>query len=234
MLGARVAGLEAKLAKPAGATTDPAATARVTALEKSYTALHDELAVVHERLDKLAADGIKSAPDAAAPAVDLSAITARLDAIERLNKTQSSEIAQENAKPTDDVPLRRVVVASLLDISVRQGDPFAATLAAAKSLAPDTAALTSLEGFAASGVPTAAILSRELLTLVPKLSPPREGDASGASLVEKLQAGAERLVKIERTDATGTDRGAVIARVTAAALPQRFKRGAPRVEYAAI
>jgi hypothetical protein len=33
-----------------------------------------------------------------------------------------------------------------------------------------------------------------------------------------LEAGASRLVRIERTDATGNDRGAVIARVTAAAL----------------
>ncbi len=63
------------------------------------------------------------------------------------------------------------------------------------------------------------MLSRELLTLVPKLSPPaQENSTAGAGLVERLQAGAAKLVRIERTDAVGNDRGAIVARVTAAAL----------------
>jgi hypothetical protein len=125
---------------------------------------------------------------------------------------------QQNAKPADDTALRRVVAASLLDLSVRQGDPYAAALAAAKSLSPDPDALKPLEEFAATGVPNAAHLSRELLTLVPKLSPPAEAGAVTGGIVDRLEAGASRLVRIERTDATGNDRGAVIARVTAAAL----------------
>ena len=73
--------------------------------------------------------------------------------------------------------------------------------------------------FAASGVPSAAILSRELLTLVPKLSPAvPETATTGAGIVDRLQAGAAKLVRIERTDAVGNDRSAIIARVTAAAL----------------
>jgi hypothetical protein len=79
--------------------------------------------------------------------------------------------------------------------------------------------LKPLEGFAASGVPTAATLSRELLTLVPKLSPPaQQNDVAASGLVDRLEAGASRLVRIERTDAVGNDRGAVVARATAAAL----------------
>jgi len=58
-----------------------------------------------------------------------------------------------------------------------------------------------------------------LLTLVSKLSPPApENAAACTGIVDRLQAGAARLVRIERTDAVGNDRGAVIARVTAAAL----------------
>ena len=84
---------------------------------------------------------------------------------------------------------------------------------------PTPDALKPLEGFAATGVPTAAGLSRELLTLVPKLTPPAPpNDEAGADLVDRLKAGAARLVRIERTDAVGNDRGAVVARVTAAAL----------------
>ncbi|MEI9925678.1 MAG: hypothetical protein WDN50_21595 [Bradyrhizobium sp.] len=71
----------------------------------------------------------------------------------------------------------------MLDVSVRQGEPFAAALTAAKSLAANAATLKPLDEFAASGVPSAAILSRELLTLVPKLSPPApEMATTGAGL----------------------------------------------------
>jgi hypothetical protein len=107
----------------------------------------------------------------------------------------------------------------LLDVSVRHGDPYTAALAAAKSLTADAEALKPLDGFAASGVPSANALSRELLTLVPKLSPPvPENSTTGSGLVDRLQAGAAKLVRIQRADAVGNDRGAVVARVTAAAL----------------
>jgi hypothetical protein len=224
-LTARVAGLSSKVesvaGRPAVPAPDPAAAARVAALESSLASLRDEIAAVRAQSEKFAtaADGVKSAPGEVAPAVDLSGINARLDAIERASRAQSGAIAQQSSKSADDAPLRRVVVASLLDISVRQGDPYAATLAAAKSLAADPDALKPLEGFAATGVPTAAGLSRELLTLVPKLSPPAPpSEEAGADLVDRLKVGASRLVRIERTDAVGNDRGAVVARVTAAAL----------------
>ncbi len=209
-LAGRVGGLEARLAKP---TEDPAEAARIAALEKSFASLR-------EQSGKLAAqvDSVKSAPPAegAAPAVDLSAITQRLNALESAGHSET-----ETAK-SDDAPLRRVVVASLLDLSVRQGDPFEATLAAAKGLAPDADALKPLEGFASTGVPTAAHLSRELLTLVPKLSAPAPEGSDASNLVDRLQAGAQKLVRIQRGDATGTDRGAIVARVTAAALHNDF------------
>src|SRR5437879_6308397 len=134
-------------------------------------------------------------------------------------RTQNAEVAQETAKPADDMPLRRVVAAALLDVSVRHGDPYTAPLAAAKSLADNADALKPLDGFAASGVPSANALTRELLTLVPKLSPPaQQNSTTGAGIVDRLQAGAAKLVRIERTDTVGNDRGAVVARVTAAAL----------------
>jgi hypothetical protein len=72
-------------------------------------------------------------------------------------------------------------------------------------------------------VPSAASLSRELLTLVPKLSPPApENPTAGIGIVDRLQAGAAKLVRIERSDAVGNDRGAVVSRVTAAALRNDF------------
>jgi hypothetical protein len=220
-LTSRVAGIETRLAKPA---TDPAIAAQLATLEKSLGALRDQLATTRAQSEKLAGQiaGIKSAPDGApGAAVDLSAITARLDALEQSSRSATADIEQAKAQAkADDAPLRRVVVASLLDLSVRQGEPFAATLSAAKTLVSDASALQSLEGFAVTGVPTAASLSRELLTLVPKLTPPaaETNDTTGSSLVDRLQARAEKLVRFQRTDAAGTDRGAIVARVTAAAL----------------
>ena len=54
---------------------------------------------------------------------------------------------------------------------------------------------------------------------MPKLSPAAQQNnaaTTGTGIVERLQAGAAKLVKIERTDTVGNDRGAVVSRITAA------------------
>jgi len=221
-LAARVASVESRTGKPAAAAPDPAVNSRIEALEKSLVSLRGELAGVRAQSEKLAAavNDVKSAPrEPSSPPVDLSAINERIAQVERAIRAQASEAAQESAKPADDMPLRRLVAAALLDVSVRHGDPYTAALAAGKSLADNPDALKPLDGFAASGLPSANALTRELLTLVPKLSPPvQQNSTTGSGIVERLQAGAAKLVRIERTDTSGNDRGAVVARVTAAAL----------------
>jgi hypothetical protein len=219
-LAARVAGLEAKISKPVTAAADPAAAARLEALEKSLTALRSELAAARAQSEKLAAavDDTKSSPREGASPPDLTAIDGRIAQLERATRAQDSEIAA-SAKPADDMALRRIVAASLLDVMVRTGEPYPAALSAAKSLTGDAEALKPLDGFADKGVPSPAVLSRELLTLVPKLSPPAsENSTTGTGLVDRLKAGAAKLVRIERTDAIGNEPGNVVARVTAAAL----------------
>ena len=228
-LTSRLDDIEARSVKSAAAAPDPAVAARVEALEKSLASLRAEIAGARAQSEKLAAElnAVKSAPRQAAAPQDLAAINERLGQIERATRAESAEIAKAGNKPADDTALRRVVAASMLDVSVRQGEPFAAVLAAAKSLAPDPDALKPLDDFAAAGVPSAASLSRELLTLVPKLSPPApENATTGSGIVDRLQAGAAKLVRIERTDAVGNDRGAVVARVTAAALRNDYNRRA--------
>ena len=229
-LATRVAGLESKTAKSPAAATDPAA-ARIDGLEKSLNALRGDLANLRTQSEQLAAavNDAKSASHAApAPPVDLSAINQRLDQIERTNRAQSTAIANADEKATaaskveDDKPLRRVVAAALLDVAVRHGDPYEGPLAAAKALAPDPTELKPLDEFAAKGVPNPPQLIRELLTLVPKLSPAAENTGTGSSLVDRLQEGAAQLVHVERTDANGNDRSAVVARATSAALRNDF------------
>ena len=229
-LTTRVVSLESKVSKPLA--PDPAAAARMDALEKNLSALRSELTTTRAQGEKLAAavNEAKVAPRDGAPAPDLSGINARLAKIESAVQAQNAEIAKQgskiadartaDAKPADDVPLRRLVAAALLDVMVRIGDPFSAALDAAKPLAPNPDTLNPLDQFAAKGVPSAAKLSSELLTLVPKLLPAvqQESVTSGTGIVERLQSSAAKLVRIERTDTSGSDRGAVVARITAAAL----------------
>jgi len=231
----RIAGLESKAGKPAAPVADSAAAARMDAIEKSVAALRSDLAAARVQTEKLASavNDAKAAPrDAATGAVDLSAVNERLAQIERAAKAQETEIAGIKAaevksaetksaasKPADDVALRRVVAASLLDVSVRHGDPYASQLAAARSLAPNADALKPLDTFAASGVPNAAALCRELITIVPRLTPKAaETETTGSGVIDRLQAGAAKLVRVQRADAVGNDRGSIVARVTAAAL----------------
>jgi hypothetical protein len=228
-LTARVAALDSKLAK--APVTDTAMTARLEAIEKSVATLRGDLANLRTQSAQLAAAVNAPKPatgeSAAAPTVDLSAINARIDQIERALRAQSDQlgaaVAQASqtaasAKAQDDLPLRRVVAAALLDVAVRHGDPFEASLAAAKALAADANKLKPLDAFAEKGIPAPPALCRDLLTLVPKLSPAAEPSSTGSGIIDRLQAGASNLVRIERSDAVGNDRSAVVTRMTAAAL----------------
>ena len=221
-LSSRLSDLEGRTSKPVA--PDATVASRFDALEKSLGQLRTDVASARARSEKLSSDldAVKATPPASATAQappDLSAIEGRLGEIERAARAESENIAKTANRPADDTALRRLVVASMLDLSVRQNEPFAQALKAAKVLAPDPQTLQPLESFAASGVPNAANLCRELLTLVPKLEPPRPGNATtGTGIIDRLQAGAAKLVRIERTDALGNDQGAIVARVTAAAV----------------
>ena len=228
--------------------TDPAVTARLEAVEKSVTTLRSDLANLRSQSDQLAvavnAPKPATGEPAAAPAVDLSAINARIDQIERSLNTQSDKLGaavaqasqraatDASAKAQDDMPLRRVVAAALLDVAVRHNDPFEGALTAAKALAPDPDKLKPLDEFAGKGIPAPPALCRELLTLVPKLSPAAETPSTGSGIIDRLQAGASSLVRVERSDAVGNDRSAVVTRMTAAALRNDLRRSAPRARLA--
>jgi hypothetical protein len=240
-LSARVAGLEPKVGKP---VPDPAAAARTDALEKTVATLRSELAATRAQADKMASvlNDVKSAPRAdGAASPDLSEVDARIAKIESQMRTQGAEIAQQGSrladtkadiKPADDMALRRLVSAALLDVQVRIGEPFPATLATAKALAPDPDILKPLDRFAEKGVPNGARLSSELLAVVSKLQPAAQQNTTttGTGIVERLQAGAAKLVKIERSDTAGNDRGAVVARITAAAVRNDFNEARRQLE----
>ncbi len=224
-LTARLTSLEARASRPAAPSPDPASTVRAEGLEKSVAGLRGDVADLRTQSDRLAATVNEAKGSPGEP--DLAAIKDRIARIEQATRAQGAEIAKDDARiadarPADDLPLRRLVAAALLDVAVRHGDPYAALLATAKSFAPNADDLKPLEAFAANGVPNPPALARELLTLVSKLSPPAPESSTTGGIVDRLQAGAAKLVRIERTDSTGNDRGAIVARVTAAALRNEF------------
>jgi hypothetical protein len=227
-LGARLAKIETDAAKPAPAPrADPAIVTRLDAVEKSLTSLRGDVAAARGQSEKVAAalGEIKLASPQAVvaqstPTVDTSALEDRLDKIERATALLSAAAAAPPPAPhapLEDPSVRRMAAATALDSAVRQGEPYAATLAAARSAGGDTDGLKPLDAFAATGVPTAGALSRELLTLLPKLAPKPETQPAPSGMVERLQQSAARLVRIQRTDAAASGNAAILARAASAA-----------------
>jgi hypothetical protein len=195
-----------------------------TLAQRSDRAAAANAAALKELTDKLtrsetseAQSNASSTATADANAAALAALADRIGALEGTAKgTQdqlAAELAARKAERADDRALRTAVMAGALLATLERGDPFAAELDAAQRLAPDPKALAPLAGFAASGLPSAAALARELASLEPALqkvagAPPPEG-----GFMEKLKANAERLVRIRPLEeVAGDDPPTVIAR----------------------
>lgn len=229
-LGTRVAKIESDAAKPVPApkpVTDPALVTRLDAAEKALASLRGDLTAVRTESGKVAAalNDIKSASlqaamSAPAASGDTSALEERLGKIERATAALSAAAAAPPPPapaPQEDPAVRRMAAATALDAAVRQGEPYAAALAAVRSAGGDSDVLRPLDAFAASGVPTANALSRELLPLLPKLAPKPEPQAAPSGIVERLQRSATKLVRIQRTDTAASGNAGILARVASAA-----------------
>jgi len=225
-LGARVAKIESDAAKSAPPpAVDPAFASRLGALEKSVAALRDDLAAARAQAEKTTAalDALKAAPAvapvAAAALPDVSAIEERLGRIERdtaalAAKAETPAPAPAPQPPADDLPLRRVAAATLLESAVRDGAPYTDALVAAKASADNVSVLAPLDAFAATGVPNAAALCRELLGLLPKAAPKQDAPPP-SNVLDRLRHSAMKLVRVSRVDAPADD--GALARVAAAA-----------------
>jgi hypothetical protein len=74
--------------------------------------------------------------------------------------------------------------------------------------------LAPLEPFAATGLPPAAALTRELSDLLPTLQQTAGNTGESGGILEKLQANASRLVRIRpTTEQTGDDSRTVLSRI---------------------
>lgn len=230
-LAARFARLESRLDNlppPAAAKAplDPEFAARVSAAEQSLQVLRDNIASMRRQLEALttALAELKSAPrDPSAPAEptatpDDGPLKARIGELGQAVAALKDDLAGHQAAPASERPLRRVVVATLLESAVRSGQGFAAQLASAKGLADDPALLAPLEAFAAAGLPSDAAKCRELLTLIPRLRPTPEAPPPSTGLGDRIWANASRLVRIRPAgDSDAGDVASLVARIEAAA-----------------
>jgi hypothetical protein len=212
--------LEAAVVTSRPAAGDPSLSNRIAAMNGEVKALAETIATLGRRDDEAlaAARAAQTRADAAAAAVaalaqkipsavversEVDALAGRVAAVEKSEKSAAS----------GDRAVRLVLVATALKSAAERGEPFAGELAAAKALGADPKLTAALEPFAAAGVPTVAMLARELGALAASLrpaqsAPPRE------SFLERLQGNAEKLVRMRPTEeVAGTDAAAVASRL---------------------
>src|SRR2546430_11247308 len=107
----------------------------------------------------------KNAPAVAADHKEIEALAQRVVALEQAAKSAEEKIGRAALSAGADRAGRLAFVAVALRSAVERGEPFGQELAAAKPLVPGAAALSSLEPFATTGVPRAAMLAREFSQL---------------------------------------------------------------------
>ena len=144
---------------------------------------------------------------------EMASLNARLDAVETLAKAIRDQVA-EAAAPKADEPLRFALIAAGLRFALERGEPFTAELTAAKAVGIDPAMLAGVAPFAATGVPNAQELFRELTALVPEMLKVSAPAAQDGGYIDRLQAHAARLVRIRPVgDRAGDDPATVIGRI---------------------
>jgi hypothetical protein len=152
---------------------------------------------------------------------DRSALEALADRVATLESQQAAlQQKQEgldrlaDATTAPDKAIRIATVAVALRSAVERNSPFAAELAAARSLGLDERALASLERFAATGLPSRDELFHSLSALLPelrRLSAPPNRDLG---YFERLQASAVRMLNIRPVqDQPGDDPATVMSRI---------------------
>lgn len=229
-LAARLARLEQ--APGAARTPDPAVSNRLGAVEASAKVVADGLANLNRRADDATAalremrekveanarsmsDLSRQASAQAAPIdrADLEALGRRVSALETAAKALKDEIGKA-ADPERSV--RLAVLAVALKSAVERGTSYAAELAAIRPFLAESKVLDPLQAFAATGVPAVAALAQEFSALTPKLLSAANIPEADAGFLNRLQANAERLVRIRPvSEAQGDDPAAVIARMEA-------------------
>ena len=177
----------------AAGAADKALTERLAALESASRSMGERVADLGRRVDQVRA--VASEADRQA--------------------TIATEEAAQSRAEAPDRAIRLAFVTTALRTAVERGGPFAGELAALKLLMPADK-LAPLEPFAATGIPTAQALARELSAVVPAMLSAVAPHGDG--VLDRLQTSAERLVRIRPiNEQPGDDPLTVIGRIEAKA-----------------
>src|SRR3984885_565056 len=219
--------------KPDTPAVPPALARRLNAAEMQAKKLGDSAAALNHRADDIAAtaqaaqkqstsaasaaaDSAKNAGQSVQPA-DLDALTSRIAALESAVKSLSEQVAHPAASA--DPAARLAAAAQALQSAVERGAPYDAELKAVQSLGADRTVTEPLDAYAATGVPHADVLAHELALLVPALQQATDTSSGDTTFLSKLEANAQRLVRVTPVDAPpGDDVTSVIARINIDAL----------------
>jgi hypothetical protein len=204
----------------AGDAGDSRLVNRMTSVESALKALESDNINLNARMNE-ASDAARNAGTRAEAAAktaeqasnnprgsitqsDLDVLSSRLDALEKTTKAIQAELAKIT-NGTGDQAARVALLATSLRLAVERGNGFAAELDDLKSLIKDPRELAPLAPFAASGVPTPAVLQRDLSALTPALIKAANVQTSEGGFLQRLQANAEHLVRVRPVDETSGD-----------------------------
>jgi hypothetical protein len=222
-LANRVARLEEIISARGSAPLDGALADRISGLERDLKALSDRVGVLaqqNEEATAVAREAHQRADANAAATTELARKVAALDnaagwdkmAGEVRSLTGRLAAVESTLSKARDASGRFAVAVIALKSEVDAGQPFASELALVKSLGDDRSTLAPLEPYAASGVPSAAMLTREVLALMPALRAAVEPSQRG--FLTRLQANAEKLVRIRPQEAKeGKEVSAILDRI---------------------
>ena len=191
---------------------------RITDVETRTKALGDSVAALTHHVDEIAAATHDLTTDAKAAAAaaqeaktaaqnqiqsgDLDQITRRVTALEEAVKALTG--AARGPASADDRVARAAVAAAALAAAVERGAPFRAELANVTALGADEHAIASLTPFADKGLPSVAVLGRELTQFLPALRQASAAAPKDGSLMARLEMNAQKLVHITRTNSAST------------------------------
>jgi hypothetical protein len=145
----------------------------------------------------------------------LEALAARLGALERDLLAAKEQLGKAVPPTATDRAVRQALLAETLRQSVERGAPFATELGGLKTQGADAAAMATLEALAATGIPSIARLQQEFASQRDALLRAEAAKTDGG-IMERLQANAERLVRIRPVgEVAGDDTRAVVARIEA-------------------
>ena len=214
--------------------SDPALGSRIAELAAQTKALADNLAALTRRVDETAAasqsaakqadtalntaEAAKSASEAASKVQvrreDVDALASRIMALESAVKGLAAVTAPLTSSGAEDRAARMTIAAEALRVAVERGAPYQNELSALKAIGVDAKKTEALEPFAGSGVPSAAMLSRELEALAPALQDASEPHSGETTFVERLKSNAQKLVRITPLNAPpGNDPQDVVDRI---------------------